>query len=57
MTDLRGSKADGRVFTPVLTERGVETVKAAAPKWLLATEAIRRPGAVPGRQPDKSIAA
>jgi DNA-binding MarR family transcriptional regulator len=36
LLELRGSTADARIFTPVLTSRGVETLKAAAPRWRFA---------------------
>jgi len=36
LLELQGSTEDARVFTPVLTTRGVRTLKTAAPRWRLA---------------------
>lgn len=36
LLELHASRVDARIFMPVLTSRGVETLKAAAPRWRFA---------------------
>jgi DNA-binding MarR family transcriptional regulator len=36
LLELQASTADARIFTPALTPLGVETLKAAAPRWRFA---------------------